>query len=331
MNNYVLEIVLFLFLISVFIGCRINKNNINNDFFSKEVTNNLKGILIILVILHHISQGIDGSFVYDYLKEIGYIVAGLFFFISGYGLMINHILKSNYKDNFIKKHVLKVLVYYIVIGSIYYLYLFLNGKHINYLDNLASGLTFLPFAWFAIEIVIWYVIFYCSMCLFNKKYHSIMLSEFIFYVIMVFVFRYLNFGSWWYNSCHMFVLGSIFALYKDSFINYVKDKYLYCIIFSILGVVILSLFNNSSLARLLLSVMYLLLILILLLKVKLSETFTIVGKSSLSIYLVHGVILTVLRDLNVLNEIAYVLLTLLLSIVLGIFLDKTISKLTSKW
>lgn len=62
-----------------------------SEFFGRKVTQNLKGILAVGVLLHHIYQKTDiilhesvSGFLF---QSLGYYCVSLFFFISGFGLM----------------------------------------------------------------------------------------------------------------------------------------------------------------------------------------------------------------------------------------------------
>lgn len=67
-----------------------NKDVINLDYFSRNKTECLKGLLAILVLVHHIYQKAhlfeEYPFIDYLLKYLGYYCVSGFFFISGYGL-----------------------------------------------------------------------------------------------------------------------------------------------------------------------------------------------------------------------------------------------------
>lgn len=72
------------------------KNNVNNamldvrDIFSKGQSLSIKGLFALIVLLHHTYQQMNICqnlpFVDYFLRSLGYLAVGIFFFISGYGL-----------------------------------------------------------------------------------------------------------------------------------------------------------------------------------------------------------------------------------------------------
>lgn len=67
---------------------------INTGYFSRNVTEHLKGYLAIAVLLHHIFQKTDlishTSLLGFFCQSVGYYCVSMFLFISGYGLMYSY-------------------------------------------------------------------------------------------------------------------------------------------------------------------------------------------------------------------------------------------------
>lgn len=71
----------------------------HDAFMSKAQTTSLRGLAILIVVIHHLGQRLDSALPLTlYLMNffIGYLAVGLFFFLSGYGnmLSISHMQRS---------------------------------------------------------------------------------------------------------------------------------------------------------------------------------------------------------------------------------------------
>ena len=128
-------------------------------FLDKKVTNILRGIAILLVILAHVGT----SFGNRYFTPLGGIGVAIFLFLSGYGLSESY--KKNGLDGFFKKRFLRVLLPYFLLIIIYHIVsrcsFTLHG------DNILC----IPRNWYIDYICVWYVVFF--LCMFFAKEKAI--------------------------------------------------------------------------------------------------------------------------------------------------------------
>ena len=108
-----INIVDIIFLIGII--CLIIKRksifNANNDVLDKYNSNKIKGLLALLIIIHHLSIYIKETILLKVFTIVGVIAVSAFFFYSGYGLMTSYLKKENYliTDNQAEKITLEVL------------------------------------------------------------------------------------------------------------------------------------------------------------------------------------------------------------------------------
>ncbi len=186
------------------------------------------------IILHHLAQistnygyinkGLITSFNY-----LGFLFTSIFFFFSGFGLLISYQNKPGYLDDFLKKRLPSVLIPFWVVnvfGVLINNYLYPRGK--TALDLLAdiSGISLVnSFGWFIIEITILYLVFYF---LFKKvKNKDTALILMCLFTIALTIYSLLQGhsddysksdwfrGEWWFNSTLAFSYGMIYARFKD--------------------------------------------------------------------------------------------------------------------
>lgn len=74
--------------------------NANNDVLDKYNSNKIKGLLALLIIIHHLSIYIKETILLKVFTIVGVIAVSAFFFYSGYGLMTSYLKKENYLKDF---------------------------------------------------------------------------------------------------------------------------------------------------------------------------------------------------------------------------------------
>lgn len=93
------------------------------NYWSKVVTDCVKGYMCICVLIHHLYQ-YSGFFSHSYfghfLQMLGYWAVGVFLFISGYGLMFSYTHKEGYLKTFFKKRFLPLYFSYAIMVILYF-------------------------------------------------------------------------------------------------------------------------------------------------------------------------------------------------------------------
>ena len=145
------------------------KNNNNNNALSLQTCNVLKGISILAVFIGHTSKVFTGLFLYKFYCSIGLFAVSVFFFISGYGLMYAYLHKKNYKDCFLKKRCLPLMICYVLACL---LQNGLNGDdYLSFKNILLCG--YVPFSWFILSILCLYLMFYIAISIFKNNANAV--------------------------------------------------------------------------------------------------------------------------------------------------------------
>lgn len=177
---------------------------------SKEKTSAVKGILAILIVVHHFSTTCDVSGFSEF-RRWGAIIVSLFFFMSGYGLGRSITLKGKaYLSNFLSHRLWKsVILPYAIALIIFLVYLNVDVPDANTIIGYWSrGLTLLPNAWFIVALALMYLGFY-----FIKKSSSRCheVKMFIYTLVYIILVYSIDFERCWYVSEFMFPLGMLYA------------------------------------------------------------------------------------------------------------------------
>lgn len=324
--------------------------NWNDDFLSLKQSKALQGFCAIGIIFHHMSQKTAASWLKDeYIihgldpfVSIGFLFVSVFFFFSGYGLIKSYKTKENYLNGFLSKHVLPIILALLTTTMC-----FLIGRSWMQID-FSMGNIFLigepnqvnPYAWYAVAIIIFYIVFYFSFK-FAKSEKIAILFTCLGVILYMLYCDFAIFGTWWYNSVPAFIAGLLIAENEERIVNEAKKHYLfYLILFVVLTIALffISLIDKNKVSRLVIlfaqmacSISFVFSLLLIGLKVKIgNKALYFLGSFTLELYLLHGIFVQIF-SYNFITERSfspyyidvlplYVLVVLVLSIPLSFLL-----------
>lgn len=181
--------------------------------------------------LHHLSQILrdyPDSFLSSRLIIAGRLAVGLFFFVSGYGLIKQFKKKGQiYLDTFFKKKGISILIPFLLAMIVYFVYRNLIGElHLfTAMYSLVNGNPFVGNGWFTLMLIYLYIIFFISAFLGRKMDLLIFSILIIGTVIVVLLANRLNYGEWWTNAVFCFPLGVIWGAKEDEITNFCFKNY----------------------------------------------------------------------------------------------------------
>ena len=357
-------------LLIAFYDCKAcKKNEYIEDCFNKDQAKAVQALACLFVILHHLTQMISSyGDIYrgpiTILSSMGILFTSIFFFFSGYGLIVSVSEKEAYLNNFLKHRLTIILVPFFIANIIAVLvrtYL-INVKMtvVQIIKCILGYILINGNGWYIVEIFFLYLAFYCLFRVIkNKKIASALLCIFAIFLIYIgyksghdtnSIGDHWFKGEWWYNSTIVFVMGVILGNYKDKIIGFIKKNYFVFIsIFSILFVVsfiieerIRKVYGyyktsyiggvNGKLVTLIsqseLCLVFTALILLIMMKVSIeSKAIKWVGERSMEIFLLHGLFINYIPNISRMNVfIAYGLVVVLgiLSAAIIHFIDQKI-------
>lgn len=216
--------ILLLFIVSI---ANLTPPHIRNEErFTRECTYMLKGLLAIFIVLHHLSinchlDGILGLFLNQF-RPWGIYVVGIFFFVSGYGLMAQYNSKGNtYLESFFSKRFCKLLPAFIFFTVL--------RKVLNYIQvpNYSLWLDFKTFIltgngfcmWFIPALMIYYIFFYITIKFIENKSYAVWTNLLIIVVFSV-LLKLCGYGEWWYVSSMCMPIGTIYSNYEVTIYTY---------------------------------------------------------------------------------------------------------------
>ena len=235
---YVALVVLLLF------GVKVCKNKTwNDENMSLYQTKCFLGFCAVVIVFHHIAQMTCASWLnprfirhgLDIFLAAGYPMVGMFLFCSGYGLYKSAKAKSDFFKRFIPVRVIPILVA-TLLTTLVYIGLRI-WRHVPFdFDppfEVNGHQNWHPYVWYVPCIIVLYLLFYIGFGIFKKDWIGILVValETLGYIAFCIIFQY---GTWWFNTAHMFLVGILVAKYEEKFFESYKKLYVLRIIGTIL-------------------------------------------------------------------------------------------------
>lgn len=341
-----MDLLLLIYLLTILFKIK-NKNLkklFGDNYFSQKQCTLLKGMLAVLVMLHHISNAITGGYLFRYLYHFGVFGTVGFFVISGYGLTVRlNQDRGNYLKGFLPNRLGVIIIPYSIFFVIYFIYAhFTNDCSLSTaLRSLYGGDPIVKNSWYITAMVYLYIMYYINAKLFfnrNKNALFILgnLASIILYMIIC---KKLHYGMWWYNTIHCFFIGIIWAMCEKKILSFLKKYYLPALLFDILIVVLLFTAEDKTqrgsninyIITLFFALAFSVFVPMICLKIDFSKNFVMawIGTISLEVYLIHGLIMDILlkSDIFKSNEILFASATVLISLSAAYFIHIPIKKL----
>lgn len=286
--------------------CALGSHTFMGVQFSKQATVPLRGLLATGIVLHHLSLRLveaspDYSWIWSQFSFWGAPIVAVFFFLSGYGLMVSLITKGQkYLDGFLKKRLLKIVLPLVLCSIVFEaISITLWGGQIA---DFRKDWPFLPNCWFCVTIIIYYFAFYITALLFKSSPIKVAYSMWLFSFVYVFLFKVMDFYNWWYQMVLSINIGMTLAYYETAIRN-VLYKYKRTIVLLLFLLTFLSAYwascsktDNFPVGMMVLSLVVGLLIYSSLCfrPIKSNRLLTFFGRYSFEIYLIHGAVISVL-------------------------------------
>lgn len=317
------------------------KSNTNKENLSVDTGNVLRGLFAVVIVFHHLSQQTQTGFLFHSFKFAGYLASAVFFFLSGYGLQKSYLKSEKYKNGFLTKRLPKVLIPYIGATLLYWIFYAAGGKVYSLRDIFAailSGDPLVLYSWYIVCICYFYIAFWLIMHACKKKYPLMVLCAVIWFLIYAIVCTRLGYGTWWFSTPHLLMIGMLWAIYEQKIFPVITRYYyrigaVLTVVFAVTFIGVYRVSSESLFLTLTMisSVLFVLIILLLTLKTQMQNpVLKFLGKISAEIYLIHGLIMLGFRSekIYVQNGFLWSLLVVSCSILSGWILHKFFSVLT---
>jgi putative acyltransferase len=321
----------------------------NKEYLNVKSTSGLRGFLALGIIFHHISPLVKTGEEFSNFSYMGTYIVSIFFFLSAYGLYVQNESRENYLDNFLVKRLSKIIVPFFIISLIYMFYRFVNGQLIdlNFFINLfKQGSTIIYNGWFVDIIILMYIFFYLSFKFFQNKFLSIVFNT-IFIICYICLAIKLGYNFWWYNSVLAFAIGLIWAKNQNK-IDRFLEKYYFIVIVLVTVLLFVShrydillkylhiedSYSYALAANLDNIIFTIYFIIVFLKKINFSNVYlNLIGRISFELYMIHGLVISMLAKIFVssrVNDVLFTLFVLIISLILAWTVNKIDKRIIQK-
>ncbi len=311
------------------------KKILNHSLFDydRQKANLLKAVFPFLIIIHHLEQyNLLGISIFSW---IGIWVMYLFFAMSGYGLVISYIKKSDYIDGFLKRALPKLFIPYMFTFVLFVIYRFFEGVDQIELFKSEGLFSFIPTSWFIYILAMFYIFFFIVFKYMKSNIAVKVVLTSALVIAYCAVAPYIGIAPWRYNKCPAFIVGMFFALMNST----IREKFVIWHIFvgaSILLCLMNLPFGHRFDPYLYSSVMFLLMFI---LPYKggrrMSHIVNFFSSISLEMFIIQYIPIYLVMDHLVFDKsyistVIIVALVLLLNVILAYLINKIINKVKSK-
>lgn len=296
---------------------------------NKSKTSVLKGVMAIIIVLHHMSlQGIESL---TQFFSWGAPIVSVFFFISGFGLSLSFFSKGNiYLSNFISHRIFRNLLLPFILA--WTLYRIINWSVlpdiITEINGLVlTGIPLLPHSWYVYAILLFYIFFYIACRLCKRNFPFIIVALTIVYIL---VCEYGGFDRCWYISSLAFPTGVFAGKYINSLNEFISSWIRYLIFIPLcISLIGLFVYSRNEILYMLVYILIPIMIAMICMKIKLEKLcrfklVSFLSSISYEIYLCQGISMSMCRGnrFYIENDYIYIMSVLVVTVVLAFMINK---------
>lgn len=329
-----MPLILLLFLLLIIIGVKVEPRGAWSKPLKYDSTVAIRGICAIEIMIGHIGVETNNKWLFANRKA-GILIVGVFFLLSGYGLMYSAFHKADYFKNFLTKRIGVILL------PAYLMYIFRLMREIFiYKESVSAGyiikyifLMYFPVKlnWYITEIIVLYVLFFILYR--NKKYKIANILLILASVVFIVMAGILGLNNPWYGSTMCFSIGILFMQMEEKILEWMRKHYVTAVVVSsiIMAIGIISFFKlgeesyfGNIIGRNIASSAFAILVILILCKITIGNFLSsYLGKISYELFLVHPYIITII---SIENPVLFTLVCVAVSVIFAIVL-----KFISNW
>ena len=298
----------------------VENQNSTEDYLSYANTKCIKGICAVGILLHHLFQysKIEVNPLLEIvLQSMGELLVAMFFFFSGYGLVISYMRKGKkYINKMPRNRILPFYITCILMEIIYILFYIIIGEYDEIsirvvIQTLLFGKTIIKLGWYLQTQLVLYLMFYAifKFCKNNKYRNILLLVGWIMYCIVCICMKL---SITWYVSSITFLLGGFWGYNRERIDKILNNKKSFFISISSVFFIFIFCFIMSKMSSNYISIMfniiYNLLFVVLMLnivyavnnkkgkKILINKITAYLGNVSFEIYVSQGIFLILYSD-----------------------------------
>lgn len=333
-------------------GCRPVRplSALDGDGLTQERCLPVRGTCALVVMWHHVAQQTQDGRLFRTILYFGFFAVALFFFLSGYGLMKQVQHKPGYGKGFVLRRTVPVAALGLLALLVTWPFWCLNNGPIRLstaVRLIFAADPFLVIFWYVVVILGAYVVFGLCLRLIGPRPKQLLVAMAAAWLIYVAVGLACGIGQWWFNTCHLLIVGMAWAVHEQEIMHLLRRRgpYFAALIVCGVGLVLLYTgFDRLFAARPVPSTRYLIqagelllfTVCFALVMYKLrfgSRVMSALGRISFEIYVLQGVFLLLFHSapLYIGNDFLYALAVTLCTVALAALIHKPYQSLSKRY
>lgn len=315
-----MNMIIIVFTLILLISIRKSKR----DFISKEDCLTVRGVMSFIIIFGHLAQRTGGGKLFSQSLKLSAICVGIYFFMSGYGLMEQYAKRgASYLETFVQRRVGELFLRYTLISLIYLIIRnVIIGDNYDWFTGITQGRPIIYFSWYILELLLLYMVFYMSGKVLTEKYKQfIWVITGCLIILLNVLFSQIGYGEYWYNSNLCFAIGIYISVYKEEIEIMLKEVNVVAILIIMVVLGIMCFKIHSVWGTQVKCVVGIVALLILLEKIQvIGRLWIFCGKMSLELYLWQGLFMYGLRSniVYIESDVFYSLITIIGTIFIAV-------------
>lgn len=171
----------------------------------------LRGILVLLVVFHHLNLSLMGSVFLEKLAiSCGKYAVCLFFFLSGYGLMLQYQKKGREMfESYGRNRFSKLLIPIVLATAAYAVFYYVRDGHVKIPDSWGALEWYVPFSWFVYALAAMYLLFWGLFRFLSARWALCSLYGIL--LLLMAIADKMPLNTHWWISLLSFPIGCTFA------------------------------------------------------------------------------------------------------------------------
>lgn len=336
-------IILLALIILMLYKINIKPNHFQNDYLSKEKTQSIKGIFIMIVFISHSLSYITVKESFDFpaiylCQKLGQLMVALFLFYSGYGIYESiKKKKQTYVDSIPKKRIAKVLFEFAIAVTTFLICNLLLQNDYDLPTILLSYIGWESIGnsnWYIFAIIIMYLASYIAFKVFENDHLKAIIGTTIISYLYIYIIGTLK-APYWVDTILCFPLGMWYSYYKDKIEHYFfqNNKVYFFSVFLLLGLFIVSYKTKMNLLSLNINaILFTFVVVITTMKVSIHNLIlSWIGKNLFWVYILQRIPMMILTkfDVNKFTNLFFIS-SFIITIILAYIYSKIVPMIESK-
>lgn len=321
--------IFFFLLLMLCMFYRMQYSKFNEQYLSRDTTNAIKGLFVMLVFLSHSIGYIQLDNTADTLyvivrRYLGQLIVCMFLFYSGYGVFESIKNKKDYMKTFLKNRLFKTWLHFALAVICFILvdcFLGYTFQTKTYILSFIGWESVNNSNWFVFCILYLYVATYiaCKITKSLKTSWCIVLLFTIGYVLLTHHFK----DSWWWDTSVCYPLGMLFSIYKAPIEKCAKECLVgmrYFIVVLVLFVLLCTTYMDQGIyASLAKAIFFTLLIVVLTMKFNVRNSILCYfGVNTFNIFILQRIPMMILaKNETGMNKYVFILICFIVTLVLS--------------